>query len=129
MQSILSLMADNQLLLAVRHHRPRLSAGQYQNCRISAWESWPYCSRGFFSERSITGLGLPEYIYVIGLVLFVYAIGLQSGPGFFASFRRRGLRINGVVVLILAVGRILAVFLGKFAGFPARPSPGFSAAL
>ena len=37
-------------------------------------------------------LGLPEYIYVIGLVLFVYAIGLQSGPGFFGSFRMRGLR-------------------------------------
>jgi putative transport protein len=31
-------------------------------------------------------LSLPEYIYVIGLVLFVYAIGLSAGPGFFDYF-------------------------------------------
>ena len=31
-------------------------------------------------------LSLPEYIYIIGLILFVYTVGLQSGPVFFASF-------------------------------------------
>ena len=33
-------------------------------------------------------LKLPEIVYLLGLVLFVYTIGLSSGPGFFASFRR-----------------------------------------
>ncbi len=49
-------------------------------------------------------LKLPEIIYVFGLVLFVYTIGLSSGPGFFASFRRKGLRDNLLVgsVLVLA---------------------------
>jgi putative transport protein len=56
-------------------------------------------------------LALPDYIYVIGLVLFVYAIGIQSGPGFFASFRTRGLRINILVLVVLSVGAGLAVFL------------------
>jgi len=56
-------------------------------------------------------LALPEYIYVIGLVLFVYAIGLQSGTGFFSSFRTRGLRINLVAVVILCAGAVLAVIL------------------
>ncbi|MGD1048276.1 MAG: TrkA C-terminal domain-containing protein [Candidatus Krumholzibacteriaceae bacterium] len=56
-------------------------------------------------------LALPDYIYVIGLVLFVYAIGIQSGPGFFASFRSRGLRINLLVIVVLCVGAVLAVVL------------------
>ena len=62
---------------------------------------------GALDER----LALPDYIYVIGLVLFVYAIGLQSGTGFFSSFRKRGLRINLAAVIILCAGAALAVTL------------------
>jgi putative transport protein len=58
-------------------------------------------------------LNLPEYIYLIGLVLFVYMIGLQSGPVFFASFRKRGLRINGLAVGVLFIAGVLAVVLWK----------------
>src|SRR3989339_884916 len=47
-------------------------------------------------------LGLPDHIYVIGLVLFVYSVGLQAGPGFFASFHKRGLKISLIAALILA---------------------------
>ncbi len=54
-------------------------------------------------------LDLPEYIYVIGLVLFVYAIGLQSGPGFFVSFQKRGFRVNFVAVLVLATGAAISM--------------------
>ncbi|MEQ1833326.1 MAG: TrkA C-terminal domain-containing protein [Candidatus Eisenbacteria bacterium] len=35
---------------------------------------------------------LPEFVRSFGLVIFVYAIGIASGPGFVASFRRQGLR-------------------------------------
>jgi putative transport protein len=58
-------------------------------------------------------LNVPEVIYLIGLVLFVYTIGLQSGPIFFASFRKRGLRINGLAVGVLFVAAVLAVVLWK----------------
>lgn len=47
-------------------------------------------------------LKLPEIVYSLGLVLFVYTVGLSSGPGFFASLQRKGLRYN-----LLAVGVIL----------------------
>ncbi|HVO76680.1 MAG TPA: TrkA C-terminal domain-containing protein [Candidatus Bathyarchaeia archaeon] len=56
-------------------------------------------------------LALPDNIYTIGLVLFVYAIGLQSGTGFFSSFRKRGLRINLIAVVLLCAGAVLAVIL------------------
>src|SRR5512137_526987 len=63
-------------------------------------------------------LALPEYIYVIGLVLFVYAVGLQAGPGFFASFRKRGLRINIIAVMMLFVGAVIAIALGRLMSVP-----------
>lgn len=47
---------------------------------------------------------IPPLIYVVGLSLFVYTIGLESGHGFFADLRSKGLRNNA-----LAVGIFLAV--------------------
>lgn len=58
-------------------------------------------------------LKLPELIYQLGLVIFVYTVGLSSGRLFFASFRRKGLRDNVFVVAMLAVGAVLAVIAGS----------------
>lgn len=60
---------------------------------------------GAYDQR----LTLPEYIYIIGLVLFVYTIGLQAGPGFFSSFRKRGLNVNLAAIFLLAGGALSAV--------------------
>ena len=49
----------------------------------------------------------------LGLVLFVFAIGLQVGPGFFEALRRGGLRLNllAIAVVLLGVGCTVAVHL------------------
>jgi putative transport protein len=56
------------------------------------------------------------FIQEFGLVLFVYTIGLQVGPGFVASLRRQGLSLNllaaGVVLLGVAVTVALCMILG-----------------
>lgn len=54
---------------------------------------------------------LPEIIYLLGLVLFIYPIGLASGPAFFAAFRRKGLRDNALVAggLLLAFALTVAL--------------------
>ncbi|WP_287157936.1 aspartate:alanine exchanger family transporter [Chloroflexus sp.] len=61
-------------------------------------------------------LRLPDIIYLLGLVIFVYTIGLSSGPGFIASFRRRGLRNNlfvgGVIVVAAGIAVVLRMILG-----------------
>lgn len=63
------------------------------------------------------GLTLPDAYLNLGLVLFVYTIGLSNGPGFFAKFRREGLRevlfIIGSLLLpaLLLVGLALAIGL------------------
>ena len=69
-------------------------------------------------------LALPEHIHILGLVLFVYAIGLQSGPGFFTSFNKRGLRINLATVAILTAGGALTALLARLFGFSAATAAG-----
>ena len=54
-------------------------------------------------------LKLPTVIFELGLVLFVYTVGLASGPGFFASFKRKGLRDNLAAVVVLLIAALIAV--------------------
>lgn len=58
-------------------------------------------------------LALPDIVYTLGLVLFVYTSGLQSGPGFFRSFNRTGLIYNISVVIILSFSALMTIVLGK----------------
>ncbi len=53
-----------------------------------------------------------EFASELGLVFFVYSIGVQVGPGFLASLRRQGLPLNMMAVGIVLLGAILAVGIG-----------------
>lgn len=53
-------------------------------------------------------LRLPEIVHLLGLCLFVYSVGLSSGPGFFATLRRHGARNAALVALALMVGAATA---------------------
>lgn len=49
------------------------------------------------------GFLLPTAVQTIGLAMFIYAVGLQAGPGFLSSFRNHGLLMAlGVLVMIVA---------------------------
>lgn len=50
-----------------------------------------------------------NYAESFGLVLFVYALGLQVGPGFFSSFRTGGVQLNMLAMGVILVGTLLAV--------------------
>jgi putative transport protein len=56
-----------------------------------------------------------EFVRELGLVLFVYSIGLQVGPGFLASLRRHGLRLNLLAAGVVALGVLTT--LGLRLGF------------
>lgn len=58
-------------------------------------------------------VALPELVQLLGLVLFVYTIGLGSGPGFFSSLAGRGLRDNGVAMVILLVVSGMTLAMAK----------------
>ncbi|HEY3289863.1 MAG TPA: aspartate:alanine exchanger family transporter, partial [Anaerolineae bacterium] len=56
----------------------------------------------------------------LGLALFVYSIGLSSGPGFVASFRRAGLRDNLLVIAMVVLAALVTIGLATAAGI--RPT-------
>jgi len=53
-----------------------------------------------------------DFVKEFGLILFVFTIGLQLGPGFFAALRREGLRLNALAAGVVLLGTALAVGLG-----------------
>ncbi|MFV9506020.1 MAG: aspartate:alanine exchanger family transporter [Oscillochloridaceae bacterium umkhey_bin13] len=72
-------------------------------------------------------LRLPEIIYLLGLVLFVYTIGLSSGPTFFASLQRKGLRDNLLVLGAILFGAGLTVAAAWLTGVSAPIAAGIFA--
>lgn len=54
------------------------------------------------------GYALPKGIGPVGLVLFIYSIGLSAGPSFFRAFRRHGAAMSLLAVTVVALGAIAA---------------------
>jgi len=57
-----------------------------------------------------------NYAESFGLVIFVYALGLQVGPGFFASFRKEGVTLNMLAVAVVLLGTALCITVTVFTG-------------
>ena len=58
------------------------------------------------------------YAESLGLVLFVYELGLQVGPGFFSSFRKGGLQLNMLAMGVVILGTIMAIALSYTTNIP-----------
>ena len=50
-----------------------------------------------------------NYAESFGLIIFVYALGLQVGPGFFSSFRKGGVTLNMLAIAVVILGTFLAI--------------------
>jgi AspT/YidE/YbjL antiporter-like protein len=58
-----------------------------------------------------------DFVKEFGLILFVFTIGLQLGPGFFAALRQQGLRMNALAATVVCLGAIGAPFIGWLGHF------------
>lgn len=54
---------------------------------------------------------LLHFVKEFGLILFVYSIGLQVGPGFFSSFKSGGLKLNAITCIIVLFDVLVALLL------------------
>ncbi|EPR9941790.1 putative transporter [Escherichia coli] len=73
----------------------------------------------FVSQAGMTlSSDMLHVIQEFGLILFVYTIGIQVGPGFFASLRVSGLRLNLFAVLIVIIGGLVTTILHKLFDIP-----------
>lgn len=59
-----------------------------------------------------------HFIQEFGLILFVYTIGIQVGPGFFSSLRVSGLRLNGFAILMVVLSGIVTALVHKIFDVP-----------
>ncbi|EQB1155358.1 putative transporter [Shigella flexneri] len=73
----------------------------------------------FVSQAGMTlSSDMLHVIQEFGLILFVYTIGIQVGPGFFASLRVSVLRLNLFAVLIVIIGGLVTAILHKLFDIP-----------
>jgi len=55
-----------------------------------------------------------KFVRELGLILFIFSIGLQVGPGFFSSFKRGGMVLNGLAVTAIALNVLIVVLIYYF---------------
>ncbi len=72
---------------------------------------------GLFFGALNPAFNVPDIIFQIGIVFFVYTIGLRSGPAFFDSFRKNGWRDISFVLLMLALSAIVTIAIYYLFGF------------
>lgn len=61
---------------------------------------------------------LLHFMKEFGLILFVYSIGLQVGPGFFSAFKKGGLTLNLLAMLVVFMGVVITIILHFVTGTP-----------
>lgn len=62
------------------------------------------------------GLSVPKPIMDLGLLLFVYAVGLQAGPRFFRTFRRHGIRFAFIALSVAGTGALATIAVQRWLG-------------
>lgn len=71
----------------------------------------------FFAGILAGHLGLvvnPDMLTVLqnfGLIIFIYALGVQVGPGFFSSIKKGGFKLNMLATLLMVVGTLMLLIL------------------
>src|SRR5512146_1548935 len=75
-------------------------------------------------------LKLPDVIFNLGAVLFVYTLGLAGGPGFVASFRSKDPNTNGVRDSLFVIGMLIfAAVVALIFHVALRFKPGLTAGM
>lgn len=59
-----------------------------------------------------------HFLKEFGLILFIYSVGLQVGPGFFSSFKKGGMRLNMLAMIIVFLGVTITYILHVVTGLP-----------
>jgi AspT/YidE/YbjL antiporter-like protein len=102
-----------------------LGLGKIRVCGISLGVTFV-----FFAGILAGHLGLnidPQmltYAESFGLVLFVYELGLQVGPGFFSSFRKGGVQLNMLGLGVILLGTVMTVIFSFVTPIPLRDMVG-----
>lgn len=96
-----------------------LGLGKIRVKGISLGVTWVFFS-GIFAGH--VGLSINHDMLLFaqnfGLVLFVYELGLQVGPGFFSSFKKGGVKLNLLGLGVVVIGTAMAIAMSYGFGLP-----------
>ena len=93
-----------------------LLLGKIKIAKISLGITWVLFVGIAFSACGITlNAEMLHVIKEFGLILFVVAVGLQVGPGFFRSFKKGGLAMNLMALVNVALGVLITIIIAKVA--------------
>lgn len=126
MAPLLDLLAGNPLLLLFAVVAVGYPIGRLQVRGVSlgiAAILFAGLAIGALDER----LRLPEVVHLLGLCLFVYSVGLSSGPGFLDTLRRHGARNGALVTMALVAAAVVAWLGGRLLGVDAGSAAGLFA--
>ncbi|MGA2582604.1 MAG: putative transporter [Tepidisphaeraceae bacterium] len=65
-----------------------------------------------------------EFLRDFALIIFVYSVGLQVGPGFAASLREEGMRLNVLSILVVGLGALMTAGITKAVHLPPESATG-----
>jgi len=117
----MNVLLENPLLALLPVLTTGLLIGRIQIAGISLGSSGV-----LFTALAAGTLGVtaPEGVGQLGLVVFVYCVGLSGGPGFFRTFRRRGKAFAQLAVLLVLSGAVVAGVGAALLGVPADLAAG-----
>ena len=69
-------------------------------------------------------LDVPEIIILLGLSIFVYTIGLSSAPGFFRTFKKRGVKDTVFILTMMAIYALLTILVWLWFGLDSATAAG-----
>ncbi|HEX9331694.1 MAG TPA: TrkA C-terminal domain-containing protein, partial [Anaerolineales bacterium] len=64
------------------------------------------------------GMIVPKEVMDLGLLLFVYSVGLSAGPSFFRTFRKRGMQFVVLALVVVGTGAVVTVLLAYLLNLP-----------
>lgn len=91
--------------------------GKYKIAGISLGVTWVLFIGLIFGHFGITiDSNLLHFLKEFGLILFVYSIGMQVGPGFFSTFRSGGIKLNAIAFIVILAGVGITLLIGILSG-------------
>lgn len=94
-----------------------LSLGKLKVKGVSLGLAWILFIGLIFGHYSLNlDAHLLHFLKEFGLILFVYSIGLEVGPGFFSSFKDGGKSLNSLTAIIVALSIVTTLVIYSFTG-------------
>lgn len=96
-----------------------LGLGKIKIKGISLGVTWVFFAGIFAGHIGLSiNPSMLQFAQNFGLVLFVYELGLQVGPGFFSSFRKGGVQLNMLAFTVILLGTLMTVGISYGWGLP-----------